>query len=160
MQPKTNLYDIWNNYSGRISNHWHTRRTTNENEQSRKDIGELWQKFSGTNIIEQIPNKESNDIYCIYTDYESDFTGPYTTILGCKVTSIENVPEGLISKTIPKAKFQRYTSTGKIPDCVLATWRHIWESPINRRYLADFDVYGENSQDLNNAVVDTYLSVK
>ena len=27
-------------------------RTTNENGQSQKDIGELWQKFSGSNIIE------------------------------------------------------------------------------------------------------------
>lgn len=118
-------------------------RTTNKNEQSRKDIGELWQKFSGTNMIEQIPNKESNDIYSIYTDYESDFTGPYTTIPGCKLTSIENVPEGLIGKTIPGGKFQRYTSAGKIPDCLLATWAHILQSPINRNYLADFDVYGE-----------------
>ncbi len=100
-------------------------RTTNENEQSRKDIGELWQKFSGTNMVEQIPNKENNDIYCIYTDYESDFTGPYTTILGCKVTSIENVPEGLIGKTIPGGKFQHYTSAGKIPDCLWAMGTYI-----------------------------------
>ena len=136
-----------------------TVRTINQHGRSKKDISELWQKFFRDDIIEQIPNKESNDIYCIYTDYETDFNGPYTTLLGCKVSRLEYIPQGLIGKTIPESKFQLYKSTGKVPDCVLATWRLIWQSDIDRKYLADFDVYTNKLQDPDNAEVKTYVSV-
>jgi predicted transcriptional regulator YdeE len=135
-------------------------RTTNQNGQSQKDIGELWQRFFNDKISDRIPEKVNNDIYCIYTDYESDANGTYTTFLGCKVGTLGNIPKGLVSKTIPKAKYQVYKSTGKLPDIVLSTWMHIWNIDIKRKYLADFDVYGQKAQDPNNAEVDTYLSVQ
>ena len=134
-------------------------KTTNEGGKAQKDIGELWQRFMSNGMAGNIPNKAGEDIYCLYTDYESDANGPYITLLGCKVNSLENIPEGFVGKTIPKAAFQLYTSTGKLPESVLATWDHIWRTPINRRYLADFDVYGQKSQDPNNTEVETYVSV-
>ena len=51
-------------------------RTTNENGQSAKDIEALWVKFWGEEIQKQIPNKVNDDIYAVYTDYETDFNGP------------------------------------------------------------------------------------
>ena len=99
-----------------------TVRTTNQNGQSQNDIGNLWGKFMGGNFIEQIPNKETDDVYCIYTDYESDFNGPYTTILGCRVNSFDNVQEDFVSKTIPPTKYQVYKSIGKLPDSVVMRW--------------------------------------
>ena len=135
-------------------------RTTNQNGQSQKDIGELWQKFFQDNILDHIPNKVNSDIYCIYTDYESDANDPYTTILGCKVSSLENIPDGMIGKTIPETTYRLYKSLGKIPEAVLNTWFHIWQSPIERSYLADFDVYGPAPSDPNDAEVETYLSVR
>ncbi len=135
-------------------------RTANANGQAQKDIGELWGKFMGQNIIETIPNKVSYDIYCVYTDYESDENGAYTTILACKVSSLDVIPEGLVAKQIPATKYQAHTASGKLPDCVVATWTHIWQTPIARKYMADFDVYGEKAQNPENAEVITYLSVK
>src|SRR6476646_8170492 len=122
-------------------------RTTNENGQSQKDIGLLWERFFKENIAAQIPTKESDAVYCVYTNYESDANGAYTTLLGCKVTALQTIPEGLTGIIIPGTTYQVYTSVGKLPDSVLATWRHIWQAPINRSYLADFDVYGEKAQD-------------
>jgi predicted transcriptional regulator YdeE len=135
-------------------------RTTNQNRQSQNDIGNLWGKFIEQNLIGKIPNKNSLDIYCIYTNYESDFNGLYTAILGCKVNSFDNIPEGFISWTIPKTKYQVYKSTGKLPDSVLKTWTNIWQSDTGRKYVADFDVYGQKSQNTENAEVDTYVSIK
>jgi predicted transcriptional regulator YdeE len=135
-------------------------RTTNQNALSQKDIGELWGKFYAQNYIEKIPNKVSNDVFCIYTDYESDQNGAYTTIIGCKVTAAKEVPEGMILKEIPESKYRVYTAKGKMPDCVIATWQHIWQSPITRKYTADFDIYGEKAQNPNDAEVETYLSVE
>ena len=134
-------------------------RTTNQNRQSQNDIGALWRKFMNENILERIPDKESANIYCIYTDYENDFNGGYTTILGCKVNVLANIPEGCIGRTIQAAAYHLYISKGKIPDCVVATWMHIWQSEIKRKWQADFDVYGPKSQDRENAEVTTYLSV-
>lgn len=134
-------------------------RTTNADNKSLKDIGELFGKFMGQNISDKIPNKLSDDIYCVYTDYASDFNGPYTTVIGCKVSSLTNVPAGFTSKTIPDSKYQIYKSTGKLSVSLGKTWEGIWSSEINRRYTADFDIYGEKAKDFENAEVDTYVSV-
>ena len=134
-------------------------RTTNENGQSQNDISNLWAKFIGQNLIEQIPNKDANDIYCIYADYESDFNGPYTTILGCRVNSFDTIPHGFNNWTIPKTKYQVYKSAGKLPDCVVMTWINIWQSDVERKYIADFDLYGQKAQNPEHAEVDTYVSI-
>jgi predicted transcriptional regulator YdeE len=134
-------------------------RTTNVNNKALKDIGELFGNFVGQNILQKIPNKISEDIYCVYTDYESDFNGPYTTIIGCKVSSLEDIPTGLTGKTIPESKYQVYRSTGKLSISLAKTWEGIWNSDLNRRYSADFDIYGEKARDFENAELDTYVAI-
>lgn len=135
-------------------------RTTNRNGQSQKDIGRLWDRFFKENVRAQIPAKKSDAIYCVYTDYESDAAGPYTTILGCNVAMLQTIPEGFTGVEIRGAAYRVYTSVGKLPDSVLATWQHIWQTPINRSYSADFDVYGDDAKDRDAAEVKTYLSVQ
>jgi len=71
-------------------------RTSNENGKSAQDIDALWEKFMSENIVGQIPNKISQNVYSVYTDYEGDYTQPYTTLLGCKVTSLEEIPKGMV----------------------------------------------------------------
>jgi predicted transcriptional regulator YdeE len=134
-------------------------RTSNRDGQSQKDISELWGRFMSENIATKIPNKASESLYCIYTDYESDFMGPYTTILGYKVNSVENLPDGLIAKTIAASTYNLYKSTGKLPYCVLNTWKEIWESDIKRKYQDDFDAYPPDAFSSENPVVETYVSV-
>lgn len=140
-------------------------RTTNQNSQAQQDIAELWERFMGQNLISQIPNKSNNDIYCMYTDYESDYMGMYTTILGCRVNSIDNIPEEFTAKQVPSCTYRVYNAIGQIPDSVATVWGEIWQSEANetakidRRYLADFDVYGEKSQNPRQPEVDIYLSV-
>jgi predicted transcriptional regulator YdeE len=133
-------------------------RTTNQNGQSQKDVAELWGKFMGQGLSAQIPNKASDDIYCVYTDYESDFTGTYTTILGCKVTSLDEIPEGFEGKEIPEAMYKRFQAKGSLPDCVGKVWGEIWQSGIDRTYIADFDVYSEKSSNPFDAEVAIYVS--
>jgi predicted transcriptional regulator YdeE len=134
-------------------------RTTNQNGQSKKDISTLWSRFMSENIAGKIPGKVNRNLYCIYTDYESDFMGAYTTILGFEVTSVENLPEELIVRTIPASAYRPFISIGKLPDSVLNTWKYIWESGIKRKYSADFDIYPPDAFSSGNPVVETYLSV-
>jgi predicted transcriptional regulator YdeE len=134
-------------------------RTTNVSNKALKDIGELFGNFVGQNMMGKIPEKITEDIYCVYTDYESDYNGPYTAIVGCKVNSLDDIPTDFIGKTIPGAKYQVYKSTGKLSISLTRTWEEIWNTDIDRRYSADFDIYGEKAKDYENAEVETYVSI-
>lgn len=138
-------------------------RTTNENGQSAKDIEALWGKFWGEEIQKQIPNRVSDEIYAIYTDYETDFTSFYTTIVGLPVSSLENIPTGFVGITIETAEYQKFLSKGKMPEAVFNTWLEIWgnkELNLKRAYKADFTVHGKKYFDGDKAEVETYISVK
>lgn len=135
-------------------------RTTNDNGQSQKDIGDLWSRFHREKIIVAIPNKVSSDIYCIYTDYENESNGFYTTIVGCKVSAIDHLPAELTGRIIAANNYRKYISIGKIPESVIATWMEIWQSGLSRTFLADFDVYGDKSKDMDIAEVETYVSLQ
>ena len=136
-------------------------RTTNKNGQSAKDIEVLWSKFWDEEIQKQIPNKISDEIYAVYTDYETDFTGPYTTIIGLSVSSLENIPENFVGITIETAVYQKFISKGKMPEAVFNTWLEIWENKnLNRTYQADFTIHGKKYYDGENAEVETFIAIK
>ncbi len=137
-------------------------RTTNENSQAAKDIPALWNKFMTENRVEQIPNKLDHQIYCMYTDYEGDFTKPYTTILGCKVANDPaEIPDGLVRKFVPTASYTKVVATGNLLEgAVYKAWVNIWNSALSRAYQSDFEVYGLGAQDPAKASVDIYLSIK
>jgi predicted transcriptional regulator YdeE len=53
-------------------------RTINKDGQADKDIGNLWQTFTANNMADLLEERESNELYCVYTDYESDHNDYYT----------------------------------------------------------------------------------
>ena len=136
-------------------------RTTNENGTSAKDIPALWNKFMTEGIQQKIPGKISEDIFCIYTDYEKDHTKPYTTILGCKVESLDNIPENMVGKTIESADYEELIAKGNLSDGIVYNkWLEIWNSDLNRSFTADFEVYGSKTQNPENAEVDIYIALR
>jgi predicted transcriptional regulator YdeE len=135
-------------------------RTTNENGQSGIDIPELWKRFFAEGILDKIPHKLDPSILCVYTDYEKDFTKPYTVILGCRVNNLKDIPAGMIGRTIPGGDFEKFTAKGDIHGgSVFSEWVKIWNSPLNRKYTADFEIYGEKALDPKNAEVDIFIAV-
>lgn len=136
-------------------------RTTNENGQAGVDIPALWNKFMSEGIMDKIPNKVTSDIYCIYTDYEKDHTKPYTTILGCKVSSVDNIPDAMISKTIEASPYQKFSPKGNIMQgLVYNEWIRIWNSGLPRTFTSDYEVYSDKSTNPENAEVDIYIAVE
>lgn len=138
-------------------------RTTNAGGQAATDIEQLWQKFWGENIADKIPNKVSTEIYAVYTDYETDFTGPYTTIIGLPVHSLAAVPEGFTGLEIGRTTYREFTVKGKMPEAVGNSWMEIWaDTALNdkRAYKADFTVHGEKYNDTDQAEVSTYISIR
>lgn len=136
-------------------------RTTNENEQAAKDIPALWEKFMSESITEKIPNKISNEVYCIYTEYESDHTKPYTTILGCQVKSLEEVPTGMIGKTIEETEYEKFTAKGNLQEGIVYNkWLEIWNKDLNRKFTSDFEIYGEKTINPKDAEVDIFIAIE
>lgn len=134
--------------------------TTNENGQSMIDVEKIWGKFWGENISDQIPDKQSNDIYAVYTDYESDYNGKYRLIIGFPVTTLVNTPKGFTGREIAVGKSEKYISKGKMPEAILKTWTEIWQDKeLKRAYRADVTVHGKKYYDGDNAEVETHISV-
>ncbi len=131
-------------------------RTTNENGQAFQDIPALWQQFMSQNIAGSIPDKTDPAIYCLYTDYELDHTRPYTVIIGCKSTALNGIPEGLTIRSFPGGEYHHRTTR---PDTIVEEWQKIWAANLPRKFTADFEVYGERSQDPENPEVDIFIAI-
>lgn len=135
-------------------------RTTNENSQSAKDIETIWTRFWNEHIGEKIDEKVSDDIYAVYKDYETDYTGAYTVVIGYRVASLQQIPAGFVGLTIKTGPYKKFISQGKMPEAVYNTWLEIWGSKtLQRAYKTDFTVHGKKYYDGENAEVETFISV-
>jgi predicted transcriptional regulator YdeE len=136
-------------------------RTTNENNKGATDIPALWSRFISEQILEKIPNKIDLSIYCMYTDYEKDYTKPYTTVLGCKVSSLDIIPVGMVGKIVGANNFKKFIAKGNLNQGVVyKKWIEIWNTNMSRTYKTDFEVYGERSQNPENAEVDIFVGIE
>ncbi|RZJ67707.1 MAG: AraC family transcriptional regulator [Flavobacterium sp.] len=135
-------------------------RTTNKDNRSSEDLGGLWEKFYARNVFDKIPNKVSDDIFCIYTDYKSDYTEDYTAILGVPVSTISEIPDGFIGREFEPEYFTKFTAKGDLPNSVVTIWSEIWKADesLQRKYTYDFEVYGEKSQKGKNSEVEIFIA--
>ena len=135
--------------------------TTNKNGQSAQDIGQLWGKFMSEGIAEKIPNKIDASVFSIYTNYQGDHTKPYDTILGCKVSSLEEIPDGMIGQAFDGGTYGKFVSKGDLTKgVVFGTWAEINQRKLDRVFTADFELYGEKAQNPTDAEVEVYVGVK
>ena len=136
--------------------------TTNQDGQSAKDMGELWGRFYAENIISQIQYPAGNEVYVIYTNYESDYRGKYTAIIGLKVKTTKNVPEGLVGKEVKSGSYTKIKVRGLMPDAIMHTWKKIWDADkeLQRKYTADFEVYGPEFQNGSESEIAIYIATK
>ena len=135
-------------------------RTINQNGQSKKDMMALWTRFMTNNLVQQIGDRVSDDIYCVYTDYKDDYLDYYTAVLGCRVNSLAHIPEGFTGINIPAGKYQVYSLAGEFPENVRLAWQEIWDSNVIRKYTADFDLYSAGAKSFDETEVKIYLAVK
>jgi len=133
-------------------------RTTNANGQAMQDIGTLWARFTEEEIGIKIQHKASDNIFCLYTDYETDHKGFYTAIIGCEVNNVEG-NEGLSIVPIPASKYQVHQLSGKFPEKVHAAWQQIWQSSTERLYTVDYDLYKPGAHSFEEMEVEIYVAV-
>ena len=129
-------------------------RTTNKQEMdpATGKIPGLWGRFFQEQIAEKIPNKKPGGVLLgVYTKYESDYTSPYSLIVGAEVNSLDAVPEGLTGLTIPAGKYLVFVAEGPMPRALIETWTHIWSyfsdtSSYQRAYTTDYEVHQSNDK--------------
>lgn len=138
-----------------------TVRTTNEDNQAAKEIAELWDRFMNKNLLNAIPGKIDDTVYSLYTDYEGDYTQPYTAILGCRVNSLNEIPNGMIGKSFSGGNYIKRTATGDLTNGLIVNeWSKIHELDLNRVYSADFEVFGKKAQNPTDAEIDFFIAVE
>jgi len=136
-------------------------RTTNKDDKSERDIRKLRMEFLLNNVADNIHNRISDDIYCIYIDFDNGEEGEYTAILGYKVYDTNDDTGEYAYGKVAGGKYYKFVSEGEVPQCGRPTWEYIWKSDIKRKYLTDFDVYGESAVvGSKKGQVITYISVE
>jgi|SRR5271167_3161296 len=143
-------------------------RTDNAKEMTgRGAIPKQWARFFSEGVADKIPNKVDSTIYAVYTGYASDRNGEYDFIIGMKVSSVSDVPPGMVAKKVPKGRFAIVTSAkGPVAQVVPQTWQRVYSLEDNkqlggaRAYKADFEVYDQRSQNPQDSQVDLYIGLK
>ncbi len=124
------------------------------------DIPALWGRFMAENIGGQLPSKLSEEIYCVYCEYEGDHNKPYTTLIGYSVPSDTNLPEGMKSFEIKPSEYAIFKSEGDLTGgAVVGTWNEIWQTSLDRTYAADFEIYGKEAEDPKNGKIEIFIGI-
>ncbi|MBB2149702.1 GyrI-like domain-containing protein [Pedobacter gandavensis] len=136
-------------------------RTSNAPGKAAIDIPELWMRFSTENIASKLENKVGDEVYSVYTDYEGDYTQPYTTLIGYAVRNLDQIPVGMRGVTIAAGPYQKHVLKGNMNEgLVFNGWLAIWKSGVSRAYTTDFEVYGGKAQQPEIAEVDIFIALR
>lgn len=123
------------------------------------NVPPLWERFY-KEAIHRIPNRIDKSVIALYTDYEGDYNQPFYYLIGCEVSSLDEVPAGMEGRVIPHGAYALFKAEGLFPESMGKTWGKIWESPLPRAYKSDFEVYGPDFNPMANPTVNIYIGVK
>ena len=134
-------------------------KTTNQEGKAIQDIGMTWQKLFANGIYEKIPNKVNGKTIGLYTEYEGDYTKPYTFMAGAEVSKEVQTGKEIKSIIIPKGKYAKFVITGDVQNSVGQAWQEIWNMDLKRKYTCDFEEYQNNSEDMQKQEIHIYIAL-
>jgi AraC family transcriptional regulator len=131
--------------------------TTNENEENFQRLPKFWSEFNEKKIHEFIPNKISNNsFYGICMDAKGN---EFTYMIGVEVNSLEQIPDNMVGRRIPEARYAVFTAKGPVVRSVQDMIRYIYGEwlPKSEYTLAetpDFELYDERFNQTDKCEVD------
>ncbi len=139
-------------------------KTTTHDGKNFVEIPRFWDKVLQQGLIDNIPNKKyPATVLGVCMDFKTD--GGFTYIIGTEIRNTGYIPNGMVCKTIPAARYAVFTARGTIPDSIQDTFRYIYrewfpDSEYMRSDTAEFELYDERS-DTNgeNAESDIYIPI-
>ena len=135
-----------------------TIRTSNNDTNMTKAIGETWQKFFASGIYESIFKKENDNTIGLYTNYEDKVNGAYDVVVCCEISKEENLPAEIDVKKISEGKYAKFVAKGNVQKAVAECWAKIWAMDLDRKYSFDFEEY-IGGCDMDNAEINIYISI-
>jgi predicted transcriptional regulator YdeE len=139
-------------------------RTTNKAAIENGTIAQLWQRFMSESVYVLIPNKIDTCVIALYYDFESDKNGEYTLLVGAKVSTLDELPAGMVGKHVLAEKRIVFTSVpGPQNTIVFDLWNKIWiledQHAISRSYTADYELYNNRSNNPQNAIMEIHIGI-
>lgn len=140
--------------------------TTWMNKECYSAIPEFWQQQLAGNKLQAIADKAYPDaILGLYTNYSEDFSlssGYYSLIIGCVVSTDENVSSDMVVAHIPAAQYAVFTAKGPFDQSVGKVWiEEIWKNTdLDRTFTYDFEWYNSQSTNDENSIVKIYIAIK
>jgi predicted transcriptional regulator YdeE len=143
-------------------------RTKNSDEFSANGkIPKLWEIFYQDSINEKIKDKISENIYAIYSNYQSDHTGEYDYFIGYEVQNTKTYmnDDKLIIKEINPGRYSVVTTEkGSVQKVIPAAWEKILKmSPSElggkRLFRTDYEIYTPEMKDSNGTIFKIYLGI-
>jgi predicted transcriptional regulator YdeE len=120
-------------------------RTTNENQQSIKDQGELWRRFFMEKTVGTLRDIiiDPSKIYGLYYAYAGDWMKPYSFLAGYRMVPGSMVPAGMIAVDVPALEYAVFDTidADDIPTRVGEVWMRVWHSNVKRSYGFDLELY-------------------
>ncbi|MGG1552564.1 AraC family transcriptional regulator [Paenibacillus ferrarius] len=148
-------------------------RTTCKEGQNLRDIPAFWQTYMREELGCRIPNRVHTGRPVeigICADFNLE-TSDLTYIIGMEATDFEGVPEGLVCREFPEARYAVFTTPKVAPaqfsDSIQSTWKAVYaewfpHSGYEHAGLAEFELYDERCHaDLHTELqMDLYVPVK
>ena len=118
------------------------------NDEASQSIPAFWKKFYDENCLALLTDKESVDIYAVYTHYENagySSDGEYSLILGVTTDDFRKEKEGLATAFLPPQDYMVFSVSQNKEENVAQTWNAILSNKIlERTFDADYECYKAN----------------
>lgn len=118
----------------------------------------LKERYFAEKICEKIPALDNN-IYVLYSNYESDYTGSYSYFIGRAISSAEGVPSDLTIKELCPGNYACFDLDGPFPASLISAWTYIWRSNLARAYRTDLEVYPWDFDPASNPKIKLFIGV-
>ena len=130
--------------------------TNNQLEMSEENgkIAQLWEDYFAKDVYKKTFDKSNSDfMYGVYSNYDSDVSGNYKVTVGVEVTKAKN------AIVIEDKKYLVFTKQGELPMVVVELWEKIWDyfeknSDYERAFEIDFEKYAKEDE------IEIYVSIK
>lgn len=109
--------------------------------------------------------KNPNPPPAVSTDYESDYHGYFTEIVGFMRNSANDFGPGEVLAKVPAGRYAKFVNTGKLPEVVIEAWQAVWQAEKNgslqRAYTTDLETYpGMGKAGMNPERITVDIAIK
>jgi predicted transcriptional regulator YdeE len=122
-------------------------------------IPALWRRFFVDKVGDQIPDRQAETaVLAVYANYEHDDSGPYSLLIGHRVTTLEQTPKGMSGIWLLPGRYLRFDAAGRSFEYPADAWQEIrryfsLSHEYERAYTADYEIHGVDG-------VAIYISIK